>query len=74
MKSTSDKGLIAEMIGPNAMPIIDVRNGPEEMEFLKRADLDSLSERGTASPDHVIRIKGRPLVLRKSIWSRKFCD
>ena len=65
------RGLIAEMIGPNAaMPIIDVRNGPEEMKFLKRDDLESLSERGTASPDHVIRIKGRPLVLRKSVWEQ----
>ena len=65
------RGLIAEMIGPNAaMPIIDVRNGPEEMKFLKRDDLKSLSERGTASPDHVIRIKGRPLVLRKSVWEQ----
>ena len=65
------RGLIADMIGPTAaMPIIDVRNGPEEMEFLKRNDLDSLSERGTASPDHVIRIKGRPLVLRQSVWEK----
>ena len=65
------RGLIADMIGPTAaMPIIDVRNGPEEMQFLKRNDLDSLSERGTASPDHVIRIKGRPLVLRKSVWEQ----
>ena len=65
------RGLIADMIGPTApMPIIDVRNGPKEMEFLKRNDLDSLSERGTASPDHVIRIKGRPLVLRQSVWEQ----
>ena len=65
------RGLIADMIGPTAaMPIIDVRNGPEEIKFLNRNDLDSLSERGTASPDHVIRIKGRPLVLRKSVWEQ----
>ena len=51
------------------MPIMDMRNGPEEVSFLERSDLEELAKRGTASPDHVIRIKGRPLVLRKSIWS-----
>jgi len=65
------RGLVADMIGAdNAMPILDVRNGPEELEFLKRQDLDSLSERGTASPDHVIRIKAKPLILRKAVWSK----
>ena len=65
------RGLIADMLGSgHAMPILDVRNGPEEMEFLNRNDLDNLSERGTASPDHVIRIKAKPLVLRKDIWTR----
>ena len=64
------RGLIGDMIGPNApMPIMDLRNGTEELQFLKRGDLDDLSKRGTASPDHVIRIKSRPLILRKSVWS-----
>jgi len=64
------RGLIGDMAGPEApMPIMDMRNGPEEVSFLERSDLEELAKRGTASPDHVIRIKGRPLVLRKSIWS-----
>jgi len=64
------RGLIGDMAGPEApMPIMDMRNGPEEVAFLERSDLEELAKRGTASPDHVIRIKGRPLVLRKSIWS-----
>ncbi|MEK9733051.1 MAG: bifunctional aldolase/short-chain dehydrogenase [Paracoccaceae bacterium] len=64
------RGLIGDMAGPEApMPIMDMRNGPEEVAFLERSDLEELAQRGTASPDHVIRIKGRPLVLRKSIWS-----
>ena len=64
------RGLIGDMAGPEApMPIMDRRNGPEEVAFLERSDLEELAKRGTASPDHVIRIKGRPLVLRKSIWS-----
>ena len=64
------RGLIAEMNGPNAsMPILDVRNGEDAIKFLERSDIDELAKRGTASPDHVIRIKARPLVLRQSIWS-----
>lgn len=49
-----------------AMPILDLRNGPDVMAFLDRPDLDALSTRGVASPDHVIRIKSRPLVLRQT--------
>lgn len=45
-------------------PVLDLRNGDAVLDFLKRPDLDDLATRGTASPDHVIRIKGRPLVLR----------
>tara|TARA_E500000178_G_scaffold341094_1_gene384588 strand:+ start:720 stop:2753 length:2034 start_codon:yes stop_codon:yes gene_type:complete len=64
------RGLIADMVGPNAsMPILDVRNGPDQRAFLERTDIDDLAKRGTASPDHVIRIKAKPLVLRKSVWS-----
>ena len=64
------RGLIGDIAGPAApMPIMDMRNGPEDVAFLERSDLEELAKRGTASPDHVIRIKGRPLVLRKSIWS-----
>ena len=62
------RGLIGDMIGLNSpMPIMDLRNGKEELQFLTRNDLDELSTRGTASPDHVIRIKSRPLVLRESV-------
>ena len=65
------RGLIGDMIGPNSpMPIMDLRNGKDELQFLKRNDLEELSTRGTASPDHVIRIKSRPLVLRESVWSK----
>ena len=64
------RGLIAEMLGPDApMPILDVRNGPDQRAFLERSDIDDLAQRGTASPDHVIRIKAKPLILRKSVWS-----
>lgn len=46
-----------------AMPIFDVRGGDEVMSFLARDDLGALAQRGVATPDHVIRTKGHPLVL-----------
>ncbi|MGV6848546.1 MAG: bifunctional aldolase/short-chain dehydrogenase [Marinibacterium sp.] len=64
------RGAIANRRGnaDAAMPVLDLRNGPEAMDFLKRGDLDTLSTRGVGSPDHVIRIKGRPLILRRAQW------
>jgi rhamnose utilization protein RhaD (predicted bifunctional aldolase and dehydrogenase)/NAD(P)-dependent dehydrogenase (short-subunit alcohol dehydrogenase family) len=60
------RGMLAESVGDRdaPMPIFDLRNGPEVMAFLNRPDVAALAERGVASPDHVIRTKGRPLVLR----------
>ncbi|TMV09187.1 bifunctional aldolase/short-chain dehydrogenase [Ruegeria sediminis] len=66
------RGAIADVSGgrDDAMPVCDLRNAPDVMEFLKRSDLAALATRGTASPDHVIRIKGAPLVLPKAVWSQ----
>jgi rhamnose utilization protein RhaD (predicted bifunctional aldolase and dehydrogenase)/NAD(P)-dependent dehydrogenase (short-subunit alcohol dehydrogenase family) len=44
-------------------PVLDLRNGDAVLDVLNRPDIADLATRGTASPDHVIRIKGRPLVL-----------
>lgn len=44
-------------------PLLDLRNGAWLMRFLERPDLPALATRGVASPDHVIRIKARPLML-----------
>lgn len=65
------RGVMAERRGGDdiAMPVMDLRNGPEAMAFLARPDLDELAGRGTASPDHVIHIKPRPLILRRETWS-----
>lgn len=65
------RGLIAEETGTieNPMPVFDLRNSSEVMDFLKRSDFEELSKRGMASPDHVLRTKGRPLVLKKEVWS-----
>lgn len=46
-------------------PVFDLRNGPEVMRVLARPDMADLATRGVASPDHVIRTKARPLVLRR---------
>ncbi|MCR9135503.1 MAG: bifunctional aldolase/short-chain dehydrogenase [Alphaproteobacteria bacterium] len=66
------RGVIAEQRGnPDAaMPIFDLRNNADLLAFFDRSDVDDLAGRGMASPDHVLRTKGWPLVLRKSVWSR----
>ena len=66
------RGVIAEQreSDDTAMPVMDVRNGTEVMSFLEREDLDALATRGVGSPDHVIRIKARPLILRRSQWQK----
>ena len=62
------RGLIARVNNNEdaPMPIFDLRNGQEVLNFLKRNDLSALEKRGMASPDHVLRTKGRPLLLRAS--------
>lgn len=46
------------------LPVFDVRRSEVIDRFLTRADLDSVSRRGVATPDHVIRTKRYPLVIR----------
>ena len=62
------RGVIAEVNAgrDGAMPVFDLRNGKHTHEFLKRDDIEELSKRGMASPDHVLRTKGQPLVLRSA--------
>ena len=66
------RGVIAEQRNdPDApMPIFDLRNNAASQAIWARNDVQALSERGMASPDHVLRTKGRPLVLPKSVWSQ----
>jgi len=45
--------------------VMDIRGGEVIDAFLRRNDLGELAQRGVASPDHVIRTKGRMLVLSK---------
>lgn len=48
------------------MPVLDLRNGSEVRAFLGRPDVAELATKGVASPDHVIRVKGMPLVLTEA--------
>jgi len=50
----------------NFVPTFDIRNNLKISNFLLRKDLNLIAKRGVASPDHVIRIKGNPLVLSKN--------
>lgn len=50
----------------NFVPTFDIRNDKDINDFLMNKDINILSERGVSSPDHVIRIKGNPLVLSKN--------
>ena len=52
------------------MPILDVRANRSILKFFERRDIAQLQNRGVASPDHVIRIKGRPLYLPQSTWQQ----
>lgn len=61
------RGAIAEVhkeIGIK-MPILNVRNCADVMSFFERSDVEALAKRGMASPDHVLRTKGQPLLLTK---------
>ena len=48
-------------LGPE--PALDFRSTPAIRAYVGRDDIEALSRRGTATPDHVIRVKPFPLVL-----------
>ncbi|AKI00740.1 hypothetical protein IMCC20628_02036 [Hoeflea sp. IMCC20628] len=69
------RGAVGRLRGShhNAAPrpaVLDIRCGEAIKAFLDRSDLDDLAQRGTASPDHVIRTKGRMLVLSKDDFAK----
>ncbi len=62
------RGAIAKLRGAHhdagAKPVVmDVRANAVIDAFLRASDLQALAQRGVGSPDHVIRTKGRMLVL-----------
>ena len=50
--------------GDGRMPILDLRTSSATRDFVDRADVNELATRGVATPDHVIRTKRFPIVLR----------
>lgn len=58
--------LAAVLLEDAALPVLDLRNGEAERSFTARDDLAALATRGVATPDHVIRTKGHPLVLDRA--------
>ncbi len=50
---------------PERAPIVAVRNGEWTLAFLERLDAYELTQRGCATPDHVIRTKPVPLFVAK---------
>ncbi len=48
-----------------AMPVFDTRDNEAVRSFLMRDDLASLASRGVATPDHVIRVKGHPVLIKR---------
>ena len=55
----------------NYNPTFDIRKNNAINIFFSRNDLLLLSKKGVASPDHVIRIKGNPLVLSQNFDIRE---
>lgn len=55
--------LASALAGDAALPVLDLRASEDLHGFLARPDLPSLAQRGVATPDHVIRTKGHPLLL-----------
>lgn len=61
------RGALASVLPDGAhLPVLDLRSGEVEQTFCLRPDLEDLSTRGVATPDHVIRTKAHPLVLRRA--------
>ncbi len=61
------RGALALALPDNApLPVLDLRADDAARAFTERADLEALATRGVATPDHVIRTKAEPLVLRRT--------
>ena len=48
--------------------LLDLRSNPLTLELVNSNSLVDWSCRGVATPDHVIRTKARPLVLKNMKW------
>jgi rhamnose utilization protein RhaD (predicted bifunctional aldolase and dehydrogenase)/NAD(P)-dependent dehydrogenase (short-subunit alcohol dehydrogenase family) len=58
------RGALASVLPDSSpLPVLDLRAGEAVQDFVARPDLADLAGRGVATPDHVIRIKGHPLLI-----------
>ena len=53
----------AKSFGESGNWVLDIRNNDNIEELLNHKDLISITEKGVATPDHVIRTKQKPLIL-----------
>lgn len=61
------RGALASALPEGAhLPVLDLRADEMSRAFSARPDLEDLASRGVATPDHVIRTKAEPLVLRRA--------
>lgn len=49
--------------GDYARVILDYRTSPDILAYVNGAELERYSQQGVATPDHVIRTKGKPLIV-----------
>ncbi len=57
------RAALAAQQGLGDTPALDFRSTPSIRQYLTRENLDELAHRGTATPDHVIRIKPFSMIL-----------
>lgn len=48
-----------------------LRDEPETLDFLERVDLARITQRGTLTPDHVLRTRRLPLVVRRAAGAER---
>ena len=65
------RGALARLSGSpiETAPILSLRASDAALRVLARADLGEITARGSATPDHVIRTKPKPLVFRDAAAS-----
>ena len=66
------RGLLAIPVAPQAREwkrlVLDFRDGPKVSAFVNGKDLARYGQAGTATPDHVIRTKQKPLIVPAPAW------
>ena len=53
---------------------MDYRSTPAIRDYVSRADIDEVSARGTVTPDHVIRIKPWPMIIKNDDGEQQIAE